>query len=535
MLYRILPVVVVLVTFWVSNCAVPVAPTGGPTDATSPVLRKSTPENGSVAVIENSVEFEFSEYLNQRSFVSALTVTPQPPVPPKIRWNRRRVTLTFEDGLLPETTYLVQLSNSLSDLNGVKLKAPITVAFSTGAVIDQGTLTGSVVDARSGQGLAGIDLFAFADTITTLKQRPLYTTQTGSNGDFGFSYLAERNYIIVGTIDRNNNRIIDANEPVAVSASRSLAATTDSSAIRNQWVFGARDIEPPTVRTSTALSNTRGRVRFSEEVKLVNHRTSDLGVDWYQVTANSSEIFFRLGEAGDDSVHLNLPLVTDSTGNATLDKQVDVRMSSAPDTVTRRLITIEPRIPDVAISAANPLALSFSDVVTEGELRSLVTIEDSTGGDVDYAVTKAGPHTLVTPEFPTATTIEIRVLGPVAGVSTDSTLTRSYELIPRTRLGAIVVPVIASADSPLVLELVDPRKILIRSTSSTAARDARLTDLIPGTYGLRYYADSNANGTWDAGSWDPFTPHEPIGWVLDSISVRARFDTVLPDTISSTD
>ncbi|NNE69829.1 MAG: hypothetical protein HKN29_05630, partial [Rhodothermales bacterium] len=48
---------------------------------------------------------------------------------------------------------------------------------------------------------------------------------------------------------------------------------------------------------------------------------------------------------------------------------------------------------------------------------------------------------------------------------------------------------------------------------------------------LRVIEDLNGNGRWDRGLLTPFQPPERLGWLPETPPVRARWETVLPDTL----
>ena len=66
----------------VCGCAEPRPPTGGPRDETPPQLVSQEPAHESVNVpTTTQLKLTFSEYVNQASFVRALSITPAPQRP----------------------------------------------------------------------------------------------------------------------------------------------------------------------------------------------------------------------------------------------------------------------------------------------------------------------------------------------------------------------------------------------------------------------------------------------------------------------
>jgi hypothetical protein len=255
-----------------------------------------------------TVNIQFSEYVERSSLREALSVTPRPEERLEFEWDQRSVEITFPQRFRDSTTYLLIIDKALQDVHNVALEQPITLAFSTGAQIDEGTLAGRVVGSRRGQGREGMDVYAYPARVADsarLPQRPLYRTQTGPEGQFRFSYLREEaRYYVVALRDQNRNRRPDplelfaapphlalpARPPAEAPASgdsldprpaeaeappRNRRATRPTaspsradSARAAPWIAEREDPVPP--RLTRALPRSRGRValRFSEPIRL---------------------------------------------------------------------------------------------------------------------------------------------------------------------------------------------------------------------------------------------------------------------------
>jgi hypothetical protein len=308
----------------VAGCANPVPPSGGPRDQTPPRIATSRPAAEATDVSRGrTVRIAFSEYVDRESLREALTVTPAPGGRLTFDWSRRSVEITFPERFRDNTTYLLTIDKALTDLRNVELEQPITLAFSTGAQIDQGRLAGRVVGNRRGQGREGVDVYAYAaaaaDSVR-LPGAPLYRTQTGPEGTFQFEYLSEKQrYYVVALRDRNRNYRGGPLEAFAVPprpalearrgdstaaaapAAAAISAPPDSAArdtvsqsalvqdagARDRtapagdgeertnersgeapWIIGKRDRVPPRLTGALPISSRRVALRFSEPVRL---------------------------------------------------------------------------------------------------------------------------------------------------------------------------------------------------------------------------------------------------------------------------
>ena len=197
---KVLSIPFLLITLLFIGCADPRPPTGGPRDQIPPTLETTTPEAGAVNVTAEAIRLVFSEYVDQASFTRAFSITPPPEGQIRFKWRKRRVEVRFPETLRQNTTYVLTLDTNLRDARGVALKKPITLAFSTGPVINKGRIAGQVLDARQGVGVAGFDVLAYAAPdsamLETLPENPDYRTQTDDHGQFLFEYLNDNEFRI---------------------------------------------------------------------------------------------------------------------------------------------------------------------------------------------------------------------------------------------------------------------------------------------------------------------------------------------------
>jgi len=104
------------------SCAKQAFPPGGPADNTPPFVAEIAPASGSVSVdLQSQIRIQFSEGMKKRTVESGVVVSPL------CRWKKRHwkddaLILIPLEGLKPETTYLVSVSNKVKDAHGVSMK-----------------------------------------------------------------------------------------------------------------------------------------------------------------------------------------------------------------------------------------------------------------------------------------------------------------------------------------------------------------------------------------------------------------------------
>jgi len=257
------------------SCANPQAPSGGPRDSTPPSVVQTRPVRDTVNVSTDTeaLRIEFSEYVERSTLSQSLSITPTFERRPQFNWDGQAVEIQFPSALRDSTTYIFTFGTALSDVRGVSVESPITIAFSTGPRINRGQIEGRVVNGRRGTLQQGMDVFAYAlppgaETVRPLPDAPSYRTQTGEDGRFSFDYMREAPYYVLALRDNNRNRQPDPQEPFAVPPRLSIRADSGAATVPVPWLLTRRDTTAPRLQEVRPVSQQRLRLRFDEPVRL---------------------------------------------------------------------------------------------------------------------------------------------------------------------------------------------------------------------------------------------------------------------------
>lgn len=198
-----------------TRCAQITPLTGGKKDYTPPKPLTYSPDNASVNFKSKVILIEFDEYLTLKDVANQFIITPQTNEIPEIQVSGKKLKITINEELLPNTTYKLAFGNAISDLNESNVLQNFEYIFSTGANIDSLKLKGRVMNSidqkPSAEVLVGLYNINTSDSIM-YKHKPLYISKTDAGGNFSFNYLPGSLFKIIGIKDQNKNLLYDGSE-----------------------------------------------------------------------------------------------------------------------------------------------------------------------------------------------------------------------------------------------------------------------------------------------------------------------------------
>ncbi|MDE5917958.1 MAG: Ig-like domain-containing protein [Duncaniella sp.] len=214
-LRMLLAVVAAAVT---AACANMGRPEGGPRDETPPVYTGSNPAIGQLNVKQQKISVSFDENISLDDPTNKIVVSPAQKTQPAISSNGRNVTVELRDSLLPNTTYIIDFSDAVKDLNEGNVLDGLALDFSTGESIDSMRISGMVFEARNLEPAQGMIVGAYSNlsdtAITTLPVERI--TKTNQLGQFVLRGLKpDTPYRIFAINDVNRDYHWDRSEDIA--------------------------------------------------------------------------------------------------------------------------------------------------------------------------------------------------------------------------------------------------------------------------------------------------------------------------------
>lgn len=191
------------------SCAVIKMPTGGPPDETGPVVitgGASTP-NKQVFFDEREIVLEFNEWIKVSNTAKEIFVSPPLDYPLQVSDRGKKVILEFNEKevLKENTTYQISMGKAIKDLTAGNEMEDYTFLFSTGAQLDELSISGSVIDEITQKPQRDIVVVLYdnlSDTAFTTT-KPFYLTRTDKEGAFTLQNLRSDTFQIFALKDDN--------------------------------------------------------------------------------------------------------------------------------------------------------------------------------------------------------------------------------------------------------------------------------------------------------------------------------------------
>lgn len=253
-------ILISLMAVMVAACASIGRPEGGPRDEVPPVFVRSNPSPGALEVKRPRVEIIFDENIKLEDIANKLVISPAQKQNPSVSSNGRRLTVELRDSLQDSTTYTLDFSDAIRDLNEGNILDGFALDFSTGPFIDSLRISGMLFEARNlepAQGMVVGVYSADSFTDTTLTTLPLErVAKTNQYGQFTIRGLKPGEYRLFAIDDRNRDWHWDRSEniafssftvsptvePVEVTDTLLSSAGTDSLVVRTAWHYMPDDL-----------------------------------------------------------------------------------------------------------------------------------------------------------------------------------------------------------------------------------------------------------------------------------------------------
>ena len=534
------------ITFlFLSGCANQLPPGGGEVDKIPPEIIFSYPENETINFKDDFIEFDFSEYVDKRSFKDALFISPALDEQPEINWSGTSVEISFPEGLKDSITYVVTIGTDVVDVNNKnRMSNSYSFSFATGDQIDRRSIAGSVY----GKEIEGTLIFAykfFDDTTKYLNRKPDYISQIGKDGDYKLKGLAESTYRVFAVKDQFRDLLYQADQDWIGMPHKNISLLGNDSSFTGLdfWMMKVDTVQP---RLLTTVMTDRNHivVTLSEECDSASYSKNNFSlIDStsntiipigysYQSKSKKEEFVLGLSDSlnAENIYFLRAEMLKDLIGNVFENELTSIAISDKIDTSFAKLYRTNPN-KNGSIDFLKPeIEIFFDDVIADRDIRNAIQLTDTSKNKVSFDIMfiddasfKIKPSKDLKPETVYDVSVDLSKIKDAAGNKVDSIYQLRFQTITGVEFTGISGK-LTSTKQNVILVLQNPKdekKFYTASPDKTSTYSfERIT---PGTYTLWIYSDSDSTKTFSTGYPEPFQYSEEFKIVADTIIFRPRW------------
>ena len=579
------PLLFLFIVFLLSHCAKEGMPLGGAVDTTPPEVISVSPKPDSTGVDLNSkIEITFSERMSGKPTEESIFISPFPKKPFDYKWRGNRLILSPTEPLLKSKTYVVTIGTGVQDLRRNHLSESYTFAFSTGAALDYGSISGEVwmkqEDGSTSFGFAqdkslttsgfrteaGVSIWAYlscsehsepiSDTIEIdpQKDKPDYITQSDTAGKYVFRNLSIGRYRLFAVEDLNRDQVWNPDkEAIGVSTQDVELTPDDVSREHVDFILALRDTTKPSLLNCQALNKNQVRLDFDENLRA----ESVLNIDNFEIESiptseslkvkevffqgnNTKNIFILTAEMNPEKKYeLEASGLEDESGNP-LDTSANTCLftgSAIFDTTGPKVISTSPKDGETNVPQDVEIKLVFDEPPSHSSVKSSFSLSDSNGVLTSGESSWENPNTFIfSPDVFLSGRMEYQIelrgeniLDLFGNSMSDSVLYFTFTTLNPDTLGSLsgniqILGNTKSKEIVAMVSLIDKAKKRYQK-SLPQFGPFLFENILPGKYRAGAYIDLNGDGNLSIGNPKPFVWCEPFTFFPDTVRVRSRWET----------
>lgn len=578
-------ITVIAVALLLAGCANVVMPSGGPKDQKPPVVLVASPANNSTDFRGKTIHLTFDEFITLNNPSNNVMISPPMSKKPTYRTSGKTLIIKFEEPLQPNTTYSINFGDAIKDLHEGNIFKGYTFNFSTGESIDSLSLKGKVISASTLAPMESMLVGLFSDDNDTLtldsmpyRVKPNYITTTGKTGEFEFSGLADKEYLVFALSDANSNLIYDLpNEEIAFHSElvkpyyieHQIITTVidtismDSTAVNDtlvkpvdsilevkkpdypvyvlysfiqedsvQKLFKKELVEDGLLRfvfrypASKVTINALESLPDTFNIMPVYSMRKDTVLWYFTPCKDSLWISINDGVNISDSIHFSLK----PRENASR------RRRHQEESIVKRL-TVKNNLKGNKLKPEQPLIIAFNEpIVKIKQPDSILFVENADTTYRKQQFEKLDDYGFkyqiindLKPENKYQLIIPDSVFFGIRGYTND-TIKAGFSIEEESAFGNIYLTVEIPADVPqVIIELTTDQGKTIDTQIVTKTEEIAFEYLDPGKYKLKATIDLDANGVWSPGNFTKKMQAEKIVFYNGTLEVRANWDIDLDE------
>lgn len=493
------------------SCANMLAPTGGQKDITYPKIVKSYPENYSKNFKGKKIEIEFNEYIVLKDIQNQLIVSPGN-IETDVKKTGKKIIVEFKNDLQPNTTYIINFGNSISDYTESNINKEFKFILSTGADIDSLNISGRLIDAYKTDAIKDALICLYTDvendSIIYLS-KPVYTTKTDEDGNFILSNLKENKYKVIALTETNNNKIYDSQDE--------QLAFVDTSIILNKNIdLNLLKLFKEIPEKTKILDK---KIEYQKVDLIFNKKYAD-----YTFIKTDSLLDTIVYNKTKDSVSLYYKTKIDSSS-------FEINYDNKIDTIKYKFAkNLKPKKFIIDINTKNDsdkIYVYTNNKIKEFIKDSINLYEDSIKVNFDLKINLNQLELKY--DFDTHKKYFV-ILKDSSLIDyqnqKNKRLKKNIEFYKDEDFGIIELK-FKGAIKNKIIEIYNDKGITVSKTELNKTSNIKVNKLIAGNYRIRIITDINNNGKWDTGNYLKKIQPEPIEYYKDDIKVRANWELEL--------
>ncbi|MFY0643892.1 MAG: Ig-like domain-containing protein [Bacteroidia bacterium] len=491
-----------------ASCASVSAPDGGPRDTTPPKVVSTYPDSAQLNIKPKQITLTFDEYVVAKSIQDLLIISPRIGSSLKTEIKKKTLVIEFDDSLLSNTTYSLQLNGSIADNNEGNELQDYQLSFSTGAYLDSLNYHTLIIDAFTKAACEDCVLYLYESyrDSSVLLDKPVYVARTNGAGYATIPRLSNKSYTAVALRDINKNLSLNLEESVSTSKQRNIQ---DSMATDTFYVFS---YENKTVAKPKLVSHFPGVVRFCFD-NAVRTMNTKLLLDNNQIEAHFNlsrdTLLCRFKAAINDSLNLKVQIDTFSFAYTYVPK------------ATKRAKRVK------AIAKNKQITFSLPQVVQSVDTSGLIVKLDSIDYHIDsYEIENQDVIIYLPPK---------KEVSAIQYFISDSCFQDINGSFYKADSGVLIPIAVEGSNLKVELSLSRANSYLIQLLKGTEVVDQRVKtkseilsyeSLGTGNYRIRIIEDANSNLIWDPGNILTNTEAEKV-FLSEGIDLRPNWDKEL--------
>lgn len=567
-------IAIIVITLMLCACANIVTPSGGPKDDKAPLVFETSPKNNSTNFKGKSIHITFDEFVTLNNPGQNVLISPPMNKKPTFRTSGKTLIIKFEEPLKPNTTYSINFGNAIKDLHEGNVFNDYNFNFSTGDIIDSLSLKGNVTSAQTLSPMPNMIVGLYSDENDTLTLdslpyyiKPDYVTTTNKNGDFEFSGLADKEFLIFALNDNNSNLIYDLpNEEIAFYSelvrpyfigyhivndtitSDSISDTISEKEVVTdikkdkypsynlfsfvqedsiQKIFKKELIEEGLLRFVFRYPATNVDIHALEPLPdtfniMPVYSSRNDTVLWY-FTPNKDSLWISINDGAN---------ISDTTHYSLKPRVSAIRRRRQQEESKVRRLSIKNNLKSNKLKPHQPLIFTFDEPITrldEHDSTIFIVGNDTIYNDLHFVKSdnygfKYQLDKKLYPEEKYQIVIPDSTFFGFRGYTND-TIKLSFQVQEESVFGNVYITVNVPEDVPqLIVELTTENGKTIKKQIITKTQELWFEFLEPGKYKLKATLDLDANGIWSPGNFMMRLQPEKIVFYKGILEVRSNWD-----------